>query len=86
MRVERLDPATQSADDAASMPGLHPGADAQADRQQAIDDAVAASFGGPPVRSQKQIQSEESGAADGEAIVSPEQARRPPPAVKLRPE
>jgi hypothetical protein len=85
MRVERLDPATQSAGDA-TFPALPPGANVQIDRQQAIDDAVAASFGGPPVRSQKQIQSEASGADDGEAIVTPEQASQPPPAVKLRPE
>ncbi len=86
MRVERLDPKAQVPEDAAGTPALHPGPDSRVERQQAIDDAVALSFGGPPVRSQKQIQKDESGAMDGEAIVSPEQARRPPPAVKLRPE
>ena len=79
IRVERLAPD----DPSASVP------DAELDpieaRQRQIDDAVSASFGGPPLRSQAQIQREEAGVEDGDAIVSPEEAAGPPPAVKLRP-
>jgi len=79
MRVEHLRP--EDHPDAAGGEELDP-VDA---RQRQIDDAVSASFGGPPVRSQAQLRREETGADDGEAIVTPEQASRPPPAVKLRP-
>jgi hypothetical protein len=79
IRVERLAPD----DPSASVP------DAELDpieaRQRQIEDAVSASFGGPPLRSQAQIQREEAGVEDGDAIVSPEEAAGPPPAVKLRP-
>ncbi len=78
MRVERLAPAGSGyAGD-----GLDPG-DA---REREIDHAVSSSFGGPPVRSQAQVQRQEAGLPDEDAIVSPEDAAGPPPAVKLRPE
>jgi hypothetical protein len=78
MRVERLSPAGPIGSDQAE--------DSRDARQREIDDAVAASFGGPPVRSQAQIKREEAGVpADEDPIVSPEDAIGPPPAVKLRP-
>jgi hypothetical protein len=78
MRIERLAPAGPSPD--------RQDQDPLEARQHQIDEAVAASFGGAPVRSQAQIQREEEGVVDGDAIVSPEDAAGPPPAVKLRPE
>lgn len=79
MRVERLAPS----DPVPS--GRRPDLDPMAARQQQIEDAVAASFGGPPVRSQAQIERGDAGVVDGDALVSPEEAAGPPPAVKLRP-
>jgi Domain of unknown function (DUF4340) len=79
MRVERLAP------DVPSSFGHDPDLDPMEARRRQIEDAVSASFGGPPVRSQAQIQREEAGVDPGEAIVSPEEAARPPPAVKLHP-
>jgi hypothetical protein len=80
IRVERLAPTD------GALRGQNPGLDPLEARQREIDDAVSASFGGPPVRSQAQIQREEEGIVDGDAIVSPEEAAGPPPQVKLRPE
>lgn len=77
MRVERLAPVGSGQ----AGEGLDPG-DA---REREIDAAVSSSFGGPPVRSQAQVQRREAGLPDGDAIVSPEDAAAPPPAVKLRP-
>ncbi len=79
MRVERLAP------DGSPSSGQDPDLDPQEARRRQIEDAVSASFGGPPVRSQAQIQRDEAGLVDGEIIVSPEEAAGPPPAVKLRP-
>jgi hypothetical protein len=80
MRVERLGP------DGASSSGEGSDLDPLEARQRQIEDAVSASFGGPPVRSQAQIEREGAGIVDGDAIVSPEEAAGPPPALKLRPE
>lgn len=79
IRVERLAP------DGPPTFGQDADLDPMEARRRQIEDAVSASFGGPPVRSQAQIQREEAGVDDGEAIVSPEDAARPPPAVKLHP-
>jgi len=84
MRVERLAPPAPGAAGAPSLPAAD--LDPLDVRQREIDDAVSASFGGPPVRSQAQIHREESGIVDGDAIVPPDQAAGPPPAVKLRPQ
>ncbi len=77
IRVERLTPG----DPSSSVQELDP---VEA-RQRQIEDAVSSSFGGPPLRSQAQLQREAAGADDGDAIVSPEEAAGPPPAVKLSP-
>jgi hypothetical protein len=77
IRVERLAPG----DPSSSVQELDP---VEA-RQRQIEDAVSSSFGGPPLRSQAQLQREAAGADDGDAIVSPEEAAGPPPAVKLSP-
>jgi hypothetical protein len=79
MRVERLAP------EGSSSSGQDADLDSADARQRQIEDAVSASFGGPPVRSQAQLQREAAGVDDGETIVSPDEAARPPPAVKLRP-
>jgi hypothetical protein len=78
IRVERLAPEGPST--------LGEDLDPEEARQRQIDDAVSASFGGPPVRSQAQVEQDESGTADGDTIVTPEEAAGPPPAVKLKPE
>jgi hypothetical protein len=79
IRVERLAPD----DPSSSVPESE--LDPVEARQRQIEDAVSASFGGPPLRSQAQLQREEAGVDEGDAIVSPEEAAGPPPAVKLRP-
>ncbi len=75
MRVERLAPDSVPDEELDPMDA----------RQREIEDAVAPSFGGPPVRSNAQIQREQAGSTDEDAIVSPDAAKGPPPAVKLRP-